>query len=269
MDKLAALRERLRAEARLVIAFSGGVDSALLVAVAAGELGDAALAVTAVSASLPASERSAARAFALRVGARHVEVCTDELDRPEYTVNGPDRCYHCKSALMDALEPIARLAGARIALGTNVDDLGDYRPGQRAAGSRGAIAPLVDVGLSKADVRGASAALGLSTARKPAAACLSSRVAYGDPVTEGVLARIEAAEDAMRALGFTEFRVRSHGRGTVARIEVPSSDLDTAVRLRAELDMAVKAAGFAFCAVDLAGFRSGRMNVLLGMPASR
>jgi pyridinium-3,5-biscarboxylic acid mononucleotide sulfurtransferase len=267
LPAVAALRDRVRAERKLLVAFSGGADSALLVAVAAAELGDAALAVTAVSPSLAAAERAAARGFARRHGARHVEVCTDELDRPEYVRNDGNRCYHCKSALFDALAPVAALAGARIALGTNTDDLGDHRPGLRAAAARGAIAPLVDAGLSKADVRAASAALGLSTADKPAAACLSSRVAYGEPVTVEVLACIEAAEEVLRAHGFTGFRVRSHGDGTVARIEVGEADLARLLEVRASVEARVRAAGFRFCAVDLAGFHSGRMNVLLGMPA--
>lgn len=264
-----ALRERVRAAGRLLVAYSGGVDSALLAVVAAQELGSAAVAVTAVSASLPHSERVAARAFARAHGVAHVEVCTDELDRPEYAANDGDRCYHCKSALLDVLTPLAALSGAQIALGTTVDDLGDHRPGQRAAAARGAVAPLVDAGLGKADVRRISAGLGLGTADKPAAACLSSRVAYGEPVTVEVLGRIERAEDAVRALGFPVCRVRSHGDGSVARIEVPAADVPRAADLRTELDSAVRAAGFAFCALDLQGFASGRMNVLLGLPALR
>lgn len=268
MDRyLGALRERVRREERLLVAFSGGVDSALVAAVAAQELGPAAIAVTAVSASLPAAERRAAREFARTHGIGHVEVCTDELDRPEYVANAGDRCFHCKSALLDALAPLAELSGAAIALGTNLDDLGDHRPGQRAAGARGAIAPLVDAGLGKDAVRGVSALLGLGTADKPAAACLSSRVAYGDPVTAELLARIEAAEDGLHRLGFAVCRVRAHGGGTVARVEVPGAELPGAVVLRAEIDAVVRGAGFEFCALDTQGFRSGRMNVLLGMPA--
>ncbi|WP_255621692.1 ATP-dependent sacrificial sulfur transferase LarE [Pseudonocardia sp. DSM 110487] len=267
--KLAALRERVRAEPRLLVAYSGGVDSALVAAVAAQELGDRAVAVTAVSASLPRSERAAARAFATAHGIAHVEVATDELDRPEYVANGGDRCYHCKSALFDALAPLAALSGARIALGTNTDDLGDHRPGQAAAVARGAIAPLLDAGFGKADVRRVSAALGLGTAEKPAAACLSSRVAYGDPVTPEVLHRIELAEEAVRELGFGVCRVRAHGGGSVARVEVPADDVPRAAELRSELDRAVRGAGFEFCALDMQGFASGRMNVLLGMPSAR
>jgi pyridinium-3,5-biscarboxylic acid mononucleotide sulfurtransferase len=266
---LSALRERVRAEQRLLVAYSGGVDSALVAVVAAQELGERAVAVTAVSASLPRTERAAARAFAADHGVAHVEVATDELDRPEYVVNGGDRCYHCKSALFDALAPLAAVSGARIALGTNTDDLGDHRPGQAAAVARGAIAPLLDAGFGKAEVRRVSDALGLATAQKPAAACLASRVAYGDPVTAEVLLRVERAEEAVRAMGFDVCRVRAHGGGAVARLEVPADEVPRAAGLRSELDAAVRAAGFEFCALDLKGFASGRMNVLLGMPAAR
>ncbi len=264
---LGALRERIRREDRLLVAFSGGVDSALVAAVAAEELGERAVAVTAVSPSLPNAEREAAHEFARQRGIPHVEVRTDEIDRPEYVANNGDRCFHCKTALFDAVAPLAVLSGARVALGTNTDDLGDHRPGQQAARARGAVAPLVDAGFSKADVRRTSAALGLRTAEKPAAACLASRVAYGEPVTEELLGRIEAAEQAVRAQGFPVCRVRSHGHGAVARVEVPEPDIPRAADARAALDEAVRAAGFAFCALDLGGFRSGRMNVLLGMPA--
>jgi pyridinium-3,5-biscarboxylic acid mononucleotide sulfurtransferase len=264
--KLIELRERVRVERRLLVAYSGGVDSALVAAVAAQELGERAVAVTAVSASLPRTERAAARAFATAHGIAHVEVATDELDRPEYVENGGDRCYHCKSALFDALAPLAALSGARIALGTNTDDLGDHRPGQAAAVARGAIAPLLDAGFGKSDVRRVSAALGLATAEKPAAACLASRVAYGDPVTPELLHRIERAEEAVRGLGFGVCRLRAHGGGAVARVEVPADDVPRAAELRSELDRAVRGAGFEFCALDMQGFASGRMNVLLGMP---
>jgi uncharacterized protein len=265
--RLAALRDRLSRESRLLVAFSGGVDSALLAVVAAEQLGPASVAVTAVSASLPAAERTAARRFAREHGLAHVEVCTDELDRPEYRANGGDRCFHCKSALLDALAPLAAQSGAAIALGTNLDDLGDHRPGQRAAAARGAVAPLVDARLGKDAVRAVSGLLGLATTAKPAAACLSSRVAYGDPVTPEVLARIERAEDALHALGFPVCRVRAHAGGTVARLELPPGELARAHELAARIDAEVRAAGFEFCAVDLQGFRSGRMNVLLGIPA--
>ncbi|GAA5164219.1 ATP-dependent sacrificial sulfur transferase LarE [Pseudonocardia eucalypti] len=266
-ELLAALRRRVRAERAVLVAFSGGVDSALVAAVAAAELGPAAVAVTAVSPSLAAAERAGARRFARAHGVRHVEVCTDELDRPEYRANDGNRCYHCKSALLDALTPLAEMSGAAIALGTNLDDLGDHRPGQRAAAARGAIAPLVDAGLGKAQVRRVSAWLGLTTAEKPASACLASRVAYGDRVTREVLLRIERSEAELHALGFPVCRVRAHADGTVARVELPEEDLGKAHARRAEIDAAVRGAGFQFCALDLQGFRSGRMNVLLGLPA--
>jgi uncharacterized protein len=265
--QLAALRDRLALQRRLLVAFSGGVDSALVAVVAAQVLGAASVAVTAVSASLPGAERAAARRFAVEHGLAHVEVCTDELDRPEYRANDGDRCFHCKSALLDALRPLAEQSGAAIALGTNLDDLGDHRPGQRAAAARGAIAPLVEAGLGKDAVRAVSALLGLDTSAKPAAACLSSRVAYGDPVTREVLGRIERAEAALHALGFPVCRVRAHAGGTVARLELPPAELTRAGELGARIDAEVRAAGFEFCSLDLQGFRSGRMNVLLGIPA--
>jgi uncharacterized protein len=221
--------------------------------------------VTAVSASLPADERRAARAFTRTHHIAHVEVNTDELDRPEYVANDGNRCYHCKSALFDAIEPIAALSGAQIALGTNVDDLGEHRPGQAAARQRGVIAPLVEAGLTKADVRALSRELGLVTADKPAAACLSSRIAYGDAVTPEVLNRVEAAERAMLSLGFPGSRVRAHANGTVARVELPDADLARALEARSVLTAAIREAGFIFVSLDLAGFRSGSMNALLSL----
>ncbi|GAA4883432.1 ATP-dependent sacrificial sulfur transferase LarE [Saccharopolyspora cebuensis] len=266
---LERLRSRLGREDALVVAFSGGVDSALVAATAHAVLGERMLAVTAVSPSLAAAERAEAKRFARERGIPHVEVCTDEAERPEYAANDANRCYHCKSALFDAIEPLAGMLGARVALGTNLDDLGDHRPGQRAAAQRGAIAPMVDAELTKQDVRAASRELGLVTADKPAAACLASRVAYGEQVTPEVLGRIERAEERVKALGFAVCRVRSHGDGTVARLEVPAEDWDRAAALREELDRAAREAGFEFCALDLAGFRSGRMNALLPLLPAR
>jgi uncharacterized protein len=265
-DHLERLTQRLAQEDRLLTAFSGGADSALLAACAHMVLADRALAVTAVSASLPARERAGARDFAHGRGMPHIEVCTDELRRPEYVRNDSGRCFHCKSALMDAITPVATAMGARIALGTNLDDLGDYRPGQRSARERGAVFPLVDAGLAKADVRALSRQLGLSTAAKPAAACLSSRIAYGDDVTTELLCRIEQAEDALHDAGFAECRVRAHAAGTVARIEVPPDDFAQLIASRDQLIAVVRAAGFTFVTVDLAGLRSGSMNILLPDP---
>ncbi|WP_405086144.1 ATP-dependent sacrificial sulfur transferase LarE [Microbispora sp. NBC_01389] len=262
-DALERLTARLRREDALVVAYSGGADSALLAFAAARVLGRRALAVTAVSPSLAASERAAARAFARRHGLAHLEVCTDEAERPEYAANGADRCYHCKSALFDAVAPLAAAMGARVALGTNLDDLGDHRPGQRAAAERGAVAPLVDAGLTKAGVRLVSRGLGLVTADKPAAPCLASRVSYGDPVTPEVLARVEAAEAALRGLGFPVCRVRAHAGGTLARVEVPRDEIPRVTEARERVDAAVRGAGFTFCSLDLSGFAPGRLNALL------
>ncbi|MBB6474381.1 ATP-dependent sacrificial sulfur transferase LarE [Sphaerisporangium rubeum] len=262
-DGLARLTARLRRQDALIVAYSGGADSALLAFAAARVLGARALAVTAVSPSLAAAERAAARAFARRHGLAHVEVCTDEADRPEYAANGADRCYHCKSALFDAVAPLAAAMGARVALGTNLDDLGDHRPGQRAAAERGAVAPLVEAGLTKAAVREISAKLGLETAAKPAAPCLASRVEYGDRVTPEVLRRVEAAEAALRAMGFPVCRVRAHAGGTLARVEVPRAEIPRVTELRERVDAAVRGAGFTFCSLDLSGFASGRLNALL------
>ncbi|GAA2128599.1 ATP-dependent sacrificial sulfur transferase LarE [Nocardioides bigeumensis] len=259
-----ALRSEIARSTRLLVGFSGGADSALLAYAAHDVLGEAAVAATAVSASLPAAERRGAADFCRELGIAHVEVCTDELGRPEYARNGADRCFHCKSALFDALEPLARMSGADIAVGTNLDDLGSrHRPGQTAAAQRDVRRPLADAGLTKADVRAVSAMLGLPSAAKPAAACLASRVAYGDQVTEALLARIEAAEVTLHQLGFPESRVRSHADGAVARVEVPAADLPRLVDLRDEVTAGVKAAGFTFCSLDLDGFRSGSMNALL------
>jgi pyridinium-3,5-biscarboxylic acid mononucleotide sulfurtransferase len=260
LDRLSA---RLAQESTIVTAYSGGVDSALLAVVAHRVLGRRALAVTAVSASLPARARTAAREFAAEQGFRHVEVCTDELDRPAYVRNGGDRCAHCKTALFDQLDPIAGLLGARIALAANTDDLSDHRPGQGVAARRGAIMPLLDTGFSKADVRAVSRELGLRTHDRPAEACLSSRVAFGDPVTADALRAIERAEDALHELGFGECRVRAHGQGTVARVEVPATEIDRLVALRQHVVKLVREAGFTYVTLDLDGLRRGSMNALL------
>lgn len=265
LDRLSA---RLTQESALVTAYSGGVDSALLAVVAHRVLGRQALAVTAVSASLPARARTAARAFARDQGLAHIEVATDELERPEYVRNSGDRCAHCKSALFDQLQPIAGLLGARIALAANTDDLGDHRPGQGIATARGAIMPLLDVGFGKADVRALSRELGLATHDRPAEACLSSRVAYGDPVTAEALHAIERAEDILHQLGFSECRVRAHADGVLARVEVPPAQLDRLLERREQILTGVRQAGFTFVTLDLDGLRRGSMNALLPIVAA-
>jgi pyridinium-3,5-biscarboxylic acid mononucleotide sulfurtransferase len=256
------LEARLRELGRVVVAFSGGADSAFLARVANDVLGrDRALAVTAVSPSLAAAERDDCAALATEWALRWIEVDTAELEDPAYVRNDGDRCYHCKSALMDAVSPLAAAEGARIALGVNVDDLGDHRPGQQAAAERGAVFPLVDAGFGKSDVREWSRRLSLRTWDKPAAACLSSRLPYGTAVTLGRLAQVEQAEAGLRSLGVGDLRVRHHG--DVARVEVGVDDLPSVVEQRELVVAAVKAAGYRWVTLDLEGFRSGNLNQVL------
>jgi pyridinium-3,5-biscarboxylic acid mononucleotide sulfurtransferase len=257
--KVAALRAELRALERVVVAFSGGADSAFLAAVANDALGPTAVhAVTAVSPSLAGLERDDCRALADEWGLRWTPVTTAEMERAAYRVNDTDRCFHCKAELMDVVGPIAAAEGARVVLGVNVDDLGDHRPGQRAASEAGAAFPLVAAGFTKADVRAASRRLGLRTWDKPAAACLASRVPYGTEVTVTVLSRVERAEAALRALGFAQVRVRHYGDS--ARVEVDLADLARVVEEREAVVAGVKSAGYRYVTLDLEGFRSGNLN---------
>jgi uncharacterized protein len=253
------LRERLLELDRVVVAFSGGADSAFLAYVANETLGDRALAVTAVSPSLAPEEEVDCRELAEEWGLRWTPVFTDELANPAYAMNDGDRCYHCKAELLDVVGPLAE--GATVVLGVNLDDLGDHRPGQRAAAERGAVFPLVDAGFTKDDVRSASRQLGLRTWDKPAAACLASRVPYGTPVTLTVLAEVAAAESALRALGFRQLRVRHYG--DLARLELPVTDLGEVLARRDDVVAAVRSAGYRYVTLDLEGFRSGNLNAAL------
>jgi uncharacterized protein len=259
--KVDALHDWFRPLDGVVVAYSGGTDSTLVAAVAARTLGDRAIAVTAVSASLPPGELEQARSVARRLGIRHRSVRTHETDRPRYLENGSDRCYHCKTELYDVLGTVAGIAGVEtIISGANVDDLGDFRPGLRAAAEHGVRHPLVEVGLSKAEVREAARTLGVPTWDKPASACLSSRIAFGVRITVEELSRVGRAERALKDLGFRQCRVRIHG--DLVRVEVEPAELERLAQpgVREAVVETILALGYRYVTMDLQGFRSGSMN---------
>lgn len=270
MSDRARLGEVLRALGPLVIGFSGGADSALLSFVARQELGRGrALCATALSPSLAPEELEDCRLLAERWDLEWQPVETNELENPAYVANGADRCYHCKAELMDKLAPLAARRRATVALGVNLDDLSDHRPGQKAAAERGAVFPLVEAGLDKAGVRRLSRELGLETADKPAAACLASRLPYGTPVSFGVLQQVAVAESGLKRLGFSSVRVRHYGE--LARLEVPLDAFDRLLAGREAVLAAVKEAGYRYVTLDLEGLRSGNLNgaLLLDKPLRR
>lgn len=247
------------------VAFSGGVDSAVVAKAAKLALGDNAVLVTGTSAALADGELDIARDVATLVGLRHIEIATEEFDNPSYVVNAPDRCYHCKSELYSQLDRLAERAGMEFVVnGANADDLGDYRPGMQAADEHHVRSPLAECGITKQEVRELAAAWELPVADKPATPCLSSRVAYGQAVTPERLSMIDQAERFLRTIGFRELRVRYH-EGDMARIEVPVSELPefSDAPLRASIVEEFGRLGFKFVTLDLAGFKSGNLNRLI------
>jgi pyridinium-3,5-biscarboxylic acid mononucleotide sulfurtransferase len=264
-EKLRAMEERLRQLGSVMVAYSGGVDSAFLAATAYRVLGSRVLAVLADSASLARRDMDEARAFAQSVGMPLEVIATGELDKPEYARNDADRCFHCKDELFLVMEKLAgRLGFAHIAYGMNADDTRDYRPGQRAAEQHKVLAPLAEVGLTKLEVRALAKAAGYALWDRPAAPCLSSRVEYGRAVTREVLSQIEQGEESLRKMGFRELRVRHHGE--LARVEIARGELERALTMEMmdAITAALKQAGFKYVALDCQGFRSGAMNEVLG-----
>lgn len=260
------LRSLIREYGRVVVAYSGGSDSAFLLKVATDELGAEAIGLTAVGESLAPGERSAAREVARAIGAVQIELDSHEIDNPDYAANPTNRCYHCKTELYDIARAEAERRGIRVVLsGTNADELGDYRPGLRAATEHDIHHPLAEVGLTKQQIRAWSKRLGVPTWNKPQTPCLASRLPYGTPVTRERLARIARAEEAVRAAGLRIFRVRHHE--DVARIEVGSDEFSKLFEadVRERIEAGVRAAGFSFVTLDLAPFRSGRLNEAAGL----
>jgi uncharacterized protein len=265
-EKHAQLRGLIANYGSALVCYSGGVDSTLLLKVAHDVLGERCVAVVALSPTMAASERKAALALAAEIGARIEVTESHELSRPEFRMNPKDRCYFCKDELLELAAPLAKRLGLNeLLIGTNTDDLGDYRPGLQAAKDHGARQPLVDAAMSKADVRDLSRELGLSTWDKPQLACLSSRFPYGTEITPERLNQVDLMEDGMRSLGFRQVRARWHGE--IVRLEVEANELarTTEPEVRNAIVRLGRELGFTFVTTDLAGFSSGSLNQLLGI----
>ncbi len=264
-EKLAKCRDSLRSIGKSVVAFSGGVDSTFLLALAVETLGgDNVIAGIGISPSLAQRERVAARSLAEAIGVELIEVQTCELEDPDYASNPPERCFYCKQDLFTRLGELVKAHGCNALLcGANADDTGDFRPGLRAGDKLGVLNPLIDAGLTKADIRSASHAMGLETWDKPAMACLASRVPYGQGITAEKLSRIERAEYILKDLGFRQCRVRDHD--SLARIEVPAQDITTLTADKDRIVTALKELGYTYVSLDLQGFRSGSMNEVIAV----
>jgi uncharacterized protein len=265
--KLTRLQTIIREAGPSIVAYSGGVDSTFVVAIAHDVLGASALAVTGVSPSVPTSEVEEAKALAGQIGIAHELIDTREMDDPDYVKNNPDRCFHCKDELYGRLAQIARERGfAAVLDGCNLDDAGDFRPGRRAAAEHHVRSPLLEAELTKEDIRELSRERGLPTWDKPAMACLSSRIPYGTPVTIEALSSVEQAEEYLRSLGIRQLRVRHHvlpSGDTVARIETDDAGMDALLSQRREITERVKEMGYLYVTLDLVGYRTGSLNEAL------
>ncbi|RJP25801.1 MAG: ATP-dependent sacrificial sulfur transferase LarE [Candidatus Omnitrophota bacterium] len=261
-EKYQRLLSILKEMDSVAVGYSGGVDSTFLAKIAADVLGGNALSVAAISDSFPQHEREEAEKFARNLGLNYITIDTSELDNPDYRKNDPNRCFYCKQELVRRLRAVADEHGVKeIALGTNLDDLGDYRPGQAAAKEGGARFPMVEAEMTKDDIRHLSKQLGIPTWDKPSFACLASRFPYGEEISKEKLERVGQAESVLRELGFRQFRVRSHDN--IARIEVLPNEMAKVILLREDITRLIRKAGFAYVAMDLLGYRTGSMNETL------